>query len=50
MKAIIAAPREPAMFKKSVKLGISIEIPVTNSMMIALTKMRFARALGPFFK
>jgi len=48
--AIIAAPSEPAMFKKSVKLGISIEIPVTKRMIITLTNMRFALALGPLFK
>jgi len=50
MKAIIAAPREPAMFKKSVKLGISMETPVTRSMMIDLTRIRFTLALDPLFK
>ena len=36
MKAIAADPMDPAIFKKSVKLGISKDIPVINQTIIDL--------------
>lgn len=45
MKAIAADPIEPAMFKKSVKLGISKDMPVINQTMrdLAITFLTLFR-------
>lgn len=40
MKAIAAEPMEPAIFKKSVKLGINKAMPVMSQIMTDLTATR----------
>jgi len=37
---ISAAPRDPAIFRKSVKLGISVATKVTSTIIIALAVIR----------
>ena len=50
--AIIADPKDPAIFKKSVKLGINSEIPVTSHTITDLTPifLSFIDLFVPFLK